>query len=80
MRGMVEYPEAFAKMDAGISNCPICGRQWRVTPTDDCLMPECGCFGEDVTAKNPHRPCERCGIEHAVTAHRKGRRKRNVSD
>ena len=50
----------------GTSICPICKRMWLVTPFDDCLMPTCGCFGDDVSHKNKNRLCERCGIQHAV--------------
>ena len=50
---------------AGPSKCPICGRRWLVTPRDDCMLPVCGCFGEDTSAENPNRPCEPCGLHHA---------------
>lgn len=53
-------------MDAGTSTCPLCGRTWLVTPLDDCGLPACGCYGDDVSAANPARPCERCSIRHAL--------------
>lgn len=56
-----------SKVDAGMSTCPVCGRSWLVTPRDDCLLPTCGCFGDNTTESNPVRPCERCGLEHALT-------------
>lgn len=51
---------------AGTSTCPICRRTWTVTPHDDCLMPSCGCFGMDSSAANSHRPCQSCGVNHAL--------------
>jgi hypothetical protein len=51
--------------EGGVSVCPICGRQWHVSPVDDCMVPACGCFGHDVFATNPYRPCEYCGVTHA---------------
>lgn len=50
--------------DANISTCPICCRTWLVEMFDDCMLPSCGCFGDDVSAANPSRPCEACGISH----------------
>jgi hypothetical protein len=53
-------------MSAGYSTCPICKRSWLVDIFDDCLLPSCGCYGEDTSADNPNRPCEDCGIRHAL--------------
>lgn len=53
--------------DAGMSTCPLCLREWLVTPWSDCMLPACGCFGSDTSAANPSRPCEPCGITHAWT-------------
>jgi hypothetical protein len=50
---------------AGTSTCPICNRTWLVTPFDDCLLPDCGCYGFDTSPTNHTRPCEACGITHA---------------
>jgi len=52
---------------AGKSRCPMCGRKWIVTPTDDCLLPACGCFGHDTSELNPNRPCNSCGLNHAFS-------------
>jgi len=49
---------------AGKSTCPLCLRAWTVTPFDDCLLPACGHFGDDVSS--PNCPCERCGLAHAL--------------
>lgn len=54
-------------IDAGESTCPMCGRIWTVTPRADCLMPACGCYGHDASHRNPARPCQSCGINHAFT-------------
>jgi hypothetical protein len=54
-------------MNAGMSTCPICKKEWLVTPSEDCMVPACGCFGNDASAANPNRPCEPCGIKHAWT-------------
>ena len=54
-------------IDAGISTCPICGKQWLVTLYEDCMLPACGCYGDDTSENNPNRPCEICGIQHALT-------------
>jgi hypothetical protein len=51
----------------GRSTCPLCGENWLVTGHADCLMPACGCFGFDSSADNVNRPCERCGMAHAVS-------------
>ena len=51
--------------NAGMSKCPICEREWLVTPFDDCMIPACGCYGDDVGATNPARPCDECGTRHA---------------
>ena len=52
--------------DAGYSTCPMCNRNWKVVMFDDCLLPACGCYGTDTSADNPNRPCESCGIRHAL--------------
>lgn len=52
-------------LNAGRSTCPICKREWLVTPFDDCMVPACGCYGTDTSAANPHRPCDDCGTSHA---------------
>jgi len=52
--------------NAGRSKCPICKREWLVTPSDDCLVPSCGCYGENLSHDNIARPCEKCGIAHAL--------------
>ena len=54
-------------INAGYSICPICKRKWLVTMFDDCLLPACGCYGDDTSANNPNRPCESCGIKHALS-------------
>lgn len=54
---------------AGTSTCPACYRYWWVTPLDDCLLPSCGCYGQDTSANNPDRLCHSCGLAHAL-AHR----------
>lgn len=51
-------------VNAGYSTCPICDRHWLVTPADDCCLPACGCFGDDASATNPARPCEKCDLDH----------------
>ena len=51
---------------AGESTCPVCSRTWTVTPLDDCMLPACGCFGDDTTADNPHRICHSCGLGHVL--------------
>jgi len=50
--------------DGGYSTCPICKRYWRITMFDDCMLPACGCYGSDVSVKNPNRICESCGMKH----------------
>lgn len=60
----IPFP-VFVSFDAGLSTCPVCGRHWRVVPEDDCLLPACGCFGHDPSIGN--RPCEACGLTHALT-------------
>lgn len=52
--------------NAGASTCPLCKRHWLVKPEDDCFLPDCGCFGADASADNKDRPCQDCGIAHAV--------------
>jgi hypothetical protein len=49
----------------GHSTCPLCETYWPVTVYADCLLPACGCFGEDGSAMNPSRPCLSCGSKHA---------------
>ena len=53
-------------MNAGKSTCPVCKKEWIVTPVEDCCLPVCGCFGSDTSASNPNRPCQNCGITHAL--------------
>jgi len=55
------------KIEAGMSTCPICEITWLVTPIHDCMLPACGCYGEDTSRDNPNRPCERCGTKHAFS-------------
>lgn len=55
-----------SELTAGESTCPVCSMTWTVTPARDCLMPSCGCFGDDFSAANPARPCESCGVSHAL--------------
>lgn len=43
------------------NTCPICGRTFRVTPTDDVFIPACGCYTD---ADAGHYPCESCGLKH----------------
>lgn len=52
--------------NSGYSTCPICEKHWLVTPLRDCCLPACGCYGEDTSENNPARPCEHCGIYHAM--------------
>ncbi len=59
-------------LTAGTSTCPICGLTWLVTPAHDCMLPACGCFGQDTSEANPSRPCERCGINHALNCPKLG--------
>lgn len=59
-------------VNAGMSKCPVCGREWLVTPLDDCMLPACGCFGQDVSENNPSRICESCGMTHAFTCAKMG--------
>jgi len=54
-------------MNAGMSKCPVCEREWLVTPFDDCMLPACGCFGTDTSSGNPNRICHNCGMAHART-------------
>jgi hypothetical protein len=61
---MASEAKAGLELTAGTSTCPICKRKWVVRPLDDCLLPSCGCFGSDMSANNPNRPCQRCGMEH----------------
>jgi len=64
-------------IDAGWSTCPICGKHWLVTVAEDCLLPACGCYGEDTSENNPDRPCESCGLQHALNC-KKLRKKKKV--
>ena len=54
-------------LNAGQSTCPICHKTWLVTPYADCMLPACGCYGDDTSASNPNRPCEACGMAHAFS-------------
>ena len=54
-------------IDGGYSTCPICNRYWLITMFDDCMLPACGCYGNDVSADNPDRPCHSCGLKHALS-------------
>ncbi len=54
------------QLHAGASTCPLCRRFWLVTPQNDCCVPACGCFGRDTGPDNPARPCNGCGIQHAL--------------
>lgn len=58
-------PAHLVTATAGESTCPVCDRTWTVTPFDDCMLPACGCYGDDTSAANPHRICHRCGLAHA---------------
>jgi hypothetical protein len=49
----------------GHSTCPVCAISWPVTAYADCVLPACGCFGQDGSAANPSRPCLTCGSKHA---------------
>jgi hypothetical protein len=49
----------------GRSTCPVCAISWPVTAYADCVLPACGCFGQDGSAANPARPCLPCGSKHA---------------
>ena len=63
----MQLSSPFRFADGGESTCPICFHTWTVTPLDDCLVPACGCFGDDVSPANPYRPCWQCGVEHVDT-------------
>lgn len=43
------------------NTCPICHRQFRVTPLDDIFVPACGCYND---APEGAFPCEDCGLAH----------------
>jgi len=58
--------------NAGWSTCPLCEKHWLVTPREDCLVPACGCYGDD--ASQGDRPCEPCGLNHAWSCDKIGRR------
>lgn len=60
---------------AGWSTCPICGKTWVVTLTEDCLIPACGCYGNDTRVDNHGRPCEPCGLAHVDSCVRMPRRR-----
>lgn len=47
----------------GQNVCPVCKREFMVTPQDDVFVPACGCFGVEVTVGA--LPCEDCGMAHA---------------
>lgn len=57
--------------DAGMSTCPMCKKHWLVTMRNDCLVPRCGCYGFGTGAENLNRPCEPCGIRHAMSCDKK---------
>jgi hypothetical protein len=61
------------KDNFGWSTCPVCSRRWLVTIGDDCLLPSCGCYGNDTSENNKDRPCFHCGLTHAFACHRKSR-------
>lgn len=52
--------------NGGRSRCPVCGRRWWVTPSADCMLPACGCYGHDTSA-----PCHGCGLSHALSCKRR---------
>ena len=54
-------------VNAGMSKCPVCKREWLVTPLDDCMLPACGCYGHDTSENNPNRICHSCGMNHTKT-------------
>lgn len=54
------------KVHEGWSTCPICGKTWWVTPSRDCLVPVCGHYGEGTDASRHDRPCDACGLVHAL--------------
>ena len=58
-------------LNAGYSKCPICGIEWLVTRSNDCLLPSCGCFGHDTSERNKNRPCFSCGLKHAMNCKKK---------
>jgi hypothetical protein len=47
------------------NECPSCGRVWTITRWDDCMVPACGCYGDDPWSGRA--PCESCGLSHAWT-------------
>ena len=51
------------------NTCPICERTFTVTPSDDYLVPGCGCFDE---VEAGHYPCESCGLKHYYACLDKG--------
>lgn len=67
-----EYAET---PNGGFSTCPGCGKRWLVTLMEDCFLPACGCYGDDVTSTNPARPCEPCGLRHVSNCHGKKKTK-----
>lgn len=52
------------------NTCPICERTFTVTPSDDYLIPACGCYDN---AEPGHLPCESCGITHVYACLDKGK-------
>ena len=64
------FQTVFGDANEGESTCPICGKEWLVTPMEDCMLPSCGCFGSDTSRTNLGRPCEPCGILHFYTCER----------
>lgn len=61
-----QHPPNDYRVNAGTSTCPCCHRFWVVTPADDCFLPACECYGQDITAANPARPCQKCGLAHTT--------------
>lgn len=71
-----ELAPALESRNVGPSTCPLCQMTWIVTPARDCMIPSCGCFGSDASAANPDRPCEPCGLAHALVCDKMPRKAR----
>jgi hypothetical protein len=56
-----------------MNECPLCGRVWEITRWDDCLVPACGCHGDDPWSGRA--PCEACGLSHAWSCPKIGAKK-----
>lgn len=56
-----------------MNTCPLCLRSWEITPYSDCLVPTCGCFGNDPWSGEA--PCEPCGLSHAMSCPKMPNRK-----